>query len=322
MAQRQGSRLMAQHYLSTQSPFTFVWHDNAGQSFPEGSKYLTTTVKESGIIIDVPDNIVLDDPIILINSAANGNKSENIINIGKHSQIQIIEYLMSDDNDSNNNVVTNINCAEGAQLKHCILQQAQENSSITQQSITRINQASASNVNTNVFSFGGGISKIELVISLQGANAECHAYSLAFTHGTENQEVLFKIDHQHEQCTSKSVARGVLKDKSVTDFIGKITVHPGAKKTSADLQIKNILCSPKAQAINKPELEIYNDDVRCCHGSTTGQLDYDAIFYMRSRGIDEKEATSMLIAGFIQPVIESCTIPMIAKYIKDIIAER
>jgi len=313
---------MAQLSLSLQSTFTFVWHDSAGQAFPENSAQLRTTVQADGLTIDIADHAILDEPIIMINSAANGNKSQNTINIGQHAQVQIIEYLMSDDNDANNTVSTSINCDAGSQLKHCMLQQAASNASITQQSITRITQAADSSVFSNIFSFGGGLSRIELAIALYGANAQCEAACLAFTNGTESQEVLLKIDHIHEHCSSKSIARGVLHDKSSTDFIGRIMVHPGAKKTSADLQIKNILCSPKAQATNKPELEIYNGDIRCRHGSTTGQLDQDALFYMRSRGIDEQEATAMLISGFVQPVIDSCTIPMIPKYIKHIIAER
>lgn len=313
---------MAEFSLSLQSTFTFVWHDGAGQAFPDNSAHLRTTVRGDGLTIDIADHAVLDEPIIMINSAANGNKSQNTINIGKHAQVQVIEYLMSDDKDANNLVNTSINCASGSHLKHCMLQQAASNASIIQQSITRINQDADSNVASNIFSFGGGLSRIELAIALQGANAQCEAACLSFTNGTESQEVLLKIDHAHAHCSSKSMARGVLHDQSITDFIGRIMVHPGAKKTSADLQIKNILCSPKAQATNKPELEIYNDDVRCCHGSTTGQLDRDALFYMRSRGISEQEATAMLISGFVQPVIDSCTIPMVAKYIKHMIAGR
>jgi Fe-S cluster assembly protein SufD len=313
---------MMTRFLSSTTPYTFVWHDNAGQSQPENSAQLKSSLSAEGLTIDIAANAILKEPIILLNSAAIGNKSQNVISIGKNAQVQIIEYLMSEDNDSNNAVCTNIYCADGAQLKHCILQQSAENATITQQSITAIYQATASKVYSNIFSFGGGLNRIELAIALQGENAECQAASLAFTNGTETQEVLLKIDHEHEQCTSRSIVRGILKDKSITDFTGRITVHPGAKKTIADLQIRNLLCSPKAQATNKPELEIYNDDVRCSHGSSTGQIDEDALFYMRTRGIDIQEATAMLIAGFIQPAIDSCTIPAIAEYVRNIIAER
>lgn len=313
---------MAQQFLATQSPFTFVRHDSAGQTNPDNTLNIQSILNTSGITINIADNAIIEDPIILINSAAVANKAQNTINIGKHAQVQIIEYFMSDDNDASNVGSTDINCAAGSQLKHCILQHASTNASISQQAITSIYQATDSNVISNIFSFGGGLSRIELAIALQGNNASCQASCLAFTNGTENQDVLLKIAHEHENCSSKTTARGVLKDKSLTNFIGRIVVNIGAKKTSADLQIKNLLCSPKAQAINKPELEIYNDDVRCSHGSTTGQLDQDALFYMRSRGIDEQEATAMLIAGFIQPVIDSCTIPMIGQYIHNVIASR
>lgn len=313
---------MTQAVLSTQSPYTFVRHDNAGQTTPDNCEFFSSKLGLEGIIIDIAANSIINEPIILINCSAINNKSINTINIGQNSQVQIIEYLMSDDANSNNQVTTNINCAAGSQLRHCVLHHSNNNDTITQQSATKINQDRDSNVVTNIFSFGGGLNKIQMAIALQGANAHCSTSNLAYTHDSENQDVLLTIDHEHESCTSQTLARGVLKDKSLTNLLGKITVHPGAKKTIADLQIKNLLCSPKAQAINKPELEIYNDDVKCSHGSSTGQIDADALFYMRSRGIGIAEATEMLIAGFIQPVIDSCTIPCITDYVRKVIAER
>lgn len=313
---------MTAHSLAIETPYTYVWHDNAGQSIPVNSKQVLATVSLDGLTIEIPENCIVAEPIILINSAATGNLSKNKIILSANAHAQVIEYLISDDNDSNNVVNTTIHCAAGSQLQHCIIQHSTENPTITQQSITSIIQEQNSKVNTNIFSFGGGLNRIELGIGLRGHNASCNAASLAYTHGTEIQEVILKIEHLTSNCNSSSIARNVLKDKSVTDLLGKIIVHPGASKTIAELQIKNLLCSPKAQSTNKPELEIYNDDVRCTHGSSTGQIDEDALFYMRSRGIGFEEAMTMLIAGFISPAIESCTIPKIADYIYSIIKER
>lgn len=313
---------MSQQFLSTNTPYNFVWHDSSGQAMPENSKFVNYTVSQDGIIINILDNAVIDEPVVLINSAANANKSNNTINIGNNAQVKIIEYLMSDDNNSHNIVSTEINCSSNSQLRHCILQHASNYPSISQSSATVIKQSTNSLVNSNIFSFGGGNSNIELTINLQGANASCTASCLAYTNNTEKQAVLLNINHEHPQCTSNTISRSVLKDSSITDFIGRIIVHPNASKSLADLQIKNLLCSPKAQANNRPELEIYNDDVRCSHGSTTGQIDPDALFYMRSRGIDKDTATAMLIAGFIKPVIDNCTIPMVAEYIYSLINNR
>lgn len=311
-----------QHVLATNSDLVFVWHDNSGQTFPENSKHIQTKVSPQGFTINIAENAELPEPIIILCSSANGNKAQNVINIGNNAQVQLIEYMMSDDSDANNNVTTTINCNNGSHLKHCILQQAKEDSSITQQLSTTINQSADTKVASNIFTFGGGLSRIELAIAFRGQNSECNASSLAFTNRSETQDVLLKVDHYEPHCTSKSVARGVLKDESHTNFVGKIIVHPGAKKTYADLQIKNMLCSNKAQADNKPELEIYNNDVHCSHGSSTGQMNEDALFYMRSRGLDLETAKAMLIQGFIQPAIVSCTIPMVADLIKGIISER
>lgn len=308
--------------LSTNSHLIYVWHDNSGQSFPDNTANLQTTVSETGFTIEIADNTILIEPIILLISSANENKAQNLINIGKNAQVQIIEYILSDDNDANNNIVTTINCGIGSQLKHCILHQAKDSANITQQSITSINQSQDSNVQTNIFSFGANLSRIELAIALQGQNSSCEAACLAYTQDTEVQNVLLKIDHLVPHCTSKTVSRSILKDKSSTDFVGRIVVHPNAVKTLADLQIQNILCSPKAQANNRPELEIYNDDLHCSHGSSTGQINEEALFYMRARGLDVNEATSMLIAGFIQPTIDSCTIPAIADFVRGLIGAR
>lgn len=311
-----------QAVLSTDSSLVFVWHDNSGQSFPTNTQNIQASVDTNGFTITIEDNAEIKEPIIILTSAGSENIAKNTINVGKGAKVQIIEYLMSDDNDASNNVATTIHCAENSHLKHCILHQAAESANITQQSITQIKQAANSNVFSNIFSFGGNMSRIELAIALEGLNATCNAAYLAYTHATEIQNVILKIDHCVPHCNSHSLARTVLKDKSTTDFVGRIEVHADACKSFADLQIKNILCSPKAQANNRPELEIYNDDVHCSHGSSTGQINEEALFYMRSRGLDEAQATEMIIEGFIQPAIESCTIPAIADFVRSRIKER
>ena len=308
--------------LAATSDLVFVWHENSGQTTPANSSYIKTTTNAHGFEINVIDNAIINEPIIILNSASKLNKCHTTVNLGKNSNVQIIEYVMADDLGSNNTTTTVINCAKGVKLQHCIILQSREDASIGQQAITTINQLEDSKVSSHLFSFGGGLSHIELAIALQGQNAHCETSCLAFTNNAEVQDVLLKIDHLVPNCTSNSIARAVLKDKSITNLLGKIIVHPNASKTLANLQIKNILCSPKAQANNKPELEIYNDDVRCSHGASTGQINADALFYMRSRGIDEASALAMLIDGFIQPIIDSCTIPKIADFVKGIIARR
>lgn len=306
-------------FLAQSSPYTFVWHDNCGQSFPDNSDVLRIKVQNDGLVIDITPNAIINEPLIFINSAANGNKSQNTINIGASAKVQIIQYLMSDDQTSTNYVHTDINCLDSANIDHCIIQQGASHLSILQEISTKISQGENSHVNTNLFSFGGGTNKINLQILLERQNASCSTSSLAFTKDSQIQEVKLRIDHINGQCKSDTIARAVVHDKSHTDFSGKIMVHPHATKTSADLQIKSLLCSPKAFAINKPELEIYNDDVRCSHGATTGELDNDALFYMRTRGIDEESAKAILVDSFIQPTIDSCQIPNIATYIKEVI---
>lgn len=313
---------MTEYALGIDSPYIYIWHDNAGQTVPHNSAQVKAEVSINGLTITIPDNVVVVEPIILINSSAATNTSKNVVNLGKNAQAQVVEYLISDSKTSNNIVQTTINCADGSQLKHCILEHASGFTEIVQQSSTEFLQSTNSKTQSNIFSFGGGRSKVELRVALQGTNAHSELSSLAYTNGSEVQEVFLKIEHMAKHCTSNTTTRNVLKDSSITDLSGRIVVHPGASKTLAELQIKNLLCSPKAQATNKPELEIFNDDVRCTHGSSTGQLDEDALFYIRSRGIDIEEARAMLIAGFVKPVIDSCKIANIATYVNNLIKDR
>lgn len=307
--------------LSNNSDLIFVWHDNSGQRQPANTKDIQTTINANGFTIDIAANAHIEQPIIILTGATSENITKNNVNIGSNAIVQIIEYLMCDDNDVTNNIATTINCAKGATLKHCILHQA-PSANITQQSITNINQEEHSSVVSNIFAFGGTMNRIELAIALKGAQAKCEAAYLGCTRDSEVHNVILKIDHMVPNCNSQSLARTILYDKSAIDLVGRIEVHPNAYKSFADLQIKNLLCSPKAQANNRPELEIYNDDVHCSHGSSTGQINEEALFYMKTRGLDEKEAMAMIIEGFIQPAIDSCTIPNIADFVRNILGER
>ncbi len=308
--------------LALESPYTFVWHDNSGQAMPVNDLQVQSKVDSNGFTLDIPANSKLNYPLIIINSAAASNKLQTIVNVGANTEITLVEYMQSDDSGAQNEMHSIINCAAGAKVKHCILQYAGSDNGITQQATTVFKQQENSEVATNIFAFGGSTSKVDLHVALQGASAHCQAAHLACPIGKEKQEVSFNIEHLHPECTSNSIARSVVKDNAASNFIGKITVHPNACKTFADLQIKNLLCSAKAQANNKPELEIYNDDVKCSHGSSTGQLDQNALFYMRSRGIDLDTATEMLITGFIQPVLNTCEIPEMHEFVNSALAER
>src|SRR5579872_4168065 len=113
-----------QAVLSTGSNLVFVWHDNAGQSFPTNAKHIQTRVDTQGFTIDIEANADISEPIIILTSAGSDNTAKNTINLGKGCKVQIVEYLMSVDVDANNNVATVINCGENATLKHCILHQA------------------------------------------------------------------------------------------------------------------------------------------------------------------------------------------------------
>lgn len=125
-----------------------------------------------------------------------------------------------------------------------------------------------------------------------------------------HQDLQLTVHHHKPDCQSEIVTRSVVGGKAKNSFVGKIIVYPGAHKTQAKLENKNLLLSDNAEVNSKPELEIYNEDVMCTHGSTVGYLDIDALFYLKSRGIPELEAKKMLIEAFMKP-IQDVFIPFI-----------
>ncbi len=154
------------------------------------------------------------------------------------------------------------------------------------------------------FNFPENVSKKKYTIEVNfsAINAVLHIYGLYQLRDNQFADIKTTINHLVPQCESKQIWRGVLEDASKAIFEGKIIVHPNAQKTNAQLSNKNLLLSDNADINTKPTLEIYADDVKCSHGATVGFLDQDALFYLRSRGIDENRAREILVQAFIDEI--------------------
>lgn len=306
-----------QNFISKDSPYVLCWNENSSQTMPIVDSNVNLQTTEYGYNIQIKGQV--SEPVIIYTSAAVKNHAKHEINLAENASADIIEIMLDDNSNSSNTLTTTINCDKHSKLNHCIIQQSTDNLNISQQAKCEISQQAGSLVKSNVFCLGSNASKLDLTIKLLGNDAYCETNALAYTSNEQTQKVLFNVEHIHPNCTSKSTARGVLQDKSLSDFTGKIHIHENAKNSDADLQIKNILRSSTAQAFSKPELEIYNKDVKASHGSSTGKLDLNMVFYLRSRGIALQDAIAMLIDGFMAPVIDSCAIPNIAKYVRNAI---
>jgi Fe-S cluster assembly protein SufD len=148
------------------------------------------------------------------------------------------------------------------------------------------------------------LSRNDLQVELRGKGAETSLHGLFMAQGNGHIDNHTVVDHAAPHCSSREDYRGVLADKGRGIFNGKILVQVGAQKTDAELQSRNLLLGPGAEIDTKPELEIYADDVKCSHGATTGQLDPDAMFYLRAKGISQLEARSMLVTAFTQVIVD------------------
>jgi len=169
---------------------------------------------------------------------------------------------------------------------------------------TEVNVERDGRFTTNTVQLSGKLIRNNTNVRIAGQNAEAHLNGFYMIDGNDLYDNHTLVDHLVPNCQSNEVYKGLLSGKATGVFNGKVHVHRDAQKTNAYQQNKNILLSDTATMNSKPELEIYADDVKCSHGSTTGQLDEDAVFYLRSRGLSHKGAIALLLTAFASDVLE------------------
>jgi Fe-S cluster assembly protein SufD len=200
------------------------------------------------------------------------------------------------------NHVTEILVGQNARLEFNIVQEIASGNLVN---TTEVHCQRDSNFTTNTFQLSGKLLRNNLNVRLKGENCETHLNGFYMLNGTELFDNHTLVDHLVPNCQSNEVYRGILAGKSTGVFNGQVFVHRDAQKTNGYQQNNNILLSDDATMNSKPELEIYADDVKCSHGSTTGQLDDDAIFYLRARGLDEFGAIALLLTAFASEVLKN-----------------
>ena len=189
-------------------------------------------------------------------------------------------------------------------------------------STENISQLKDSNFTLNTVTLNGAFVRNDVLVNVEGENCETHlngAYIMKENQHVDNHTT---VDHIFPNCNSYELYKGVMDDKSTAVFNGKVFVRPNAQKINAFQSNANVLLSDDATINSKPELEIYADDVKCSHGSTTGQLDLEAVFYLRSRGISETDARSMVVAAFMTDVLSKVASNELKSYIYQQLAAR
>jgi Fe-S cluster assembly protein SufD len=243
----------------------------------------------------------------------------NLIYLGKNTQLTLLQDFQSESTAPYwQHTITQINCAENAQLNHIKCQQ--EGSQATHLSENLIEQASGSQVNSSGFALGAKLHREAWLVNLTGRAARCTCRGLAIANNAQHLDAHLTLKHQAPACVSEQVFKSIASDKSRTIFNGKVVVEPSGQQAEAHQLSQNLLLSAQAEIDTRPELEIYADDVKCSHGASVGQLDPDALFYLQSRGIHHEEASGMLLQAFIddqlaeaEPWIQAFIGPLLEK---------
>lgn len=267
---------------------------------------LATALFADGVLLELPEDTVLTQPLRLVFLAGGGERPalacpRVLVHAGANSRGTVIEHYAAAPGESLSLAVTEIVLGPGAQLEHYRLQE--ESGAAFHLGVLAATLGRDATLVSHNLSVGGRIARLDLDVELAGPGARVEMNGLYVVRDRQHADSHTRVDHVVPRTTSDELYRGVLAGKSRAVFNGKAVVHPGAVGTDARQANANLLLSPDAEVDTKPELEIYADDVKCAHGATTGQLDTAALFYLRSRGIDEDTAKSLLTFAFADSVL-------------------
>lgn len=280
---------------------------------------------QDGIFIYVPDNVVLEKPIQIINIGFSTKSlrinRRNLFVAGKNSQLDVLicDHTLCNSSFLSNSL-TEVFADENAIVDICRLQN--ENSVSAQISNIFVHQEATSKVTTNTLSLHGGLIRNNIFARLNGPGGDNNTYGLFLPDDNQHVSFFTRIHHAKPHCTSDQLVKGILDDFATGSFNGMIYVNEGAIKTEAYQRNNNMLLSDTAVMNTKPQLEIYNDDVKCSHGATTGQLDKDALFYLRARGISYKEARHLLMYAFANDVVRKIKLDALRDRIMTLVDRR
>jgi len=246
---------------------------------------------------------------------------KGIIVLEKDAKANIVEIFYTENkNHYFRNYNQEIFLADGALLNYYNVEETGSESVCINN--TNIYQSGNSRANTYTFALKGRYLRNNLNLLLNQENSESHLFGLYFISDNDLIDNHTTVDHKKPHCFSNEYYKGIINDNGIGTFNGKIYVRPQAQKTNAFQSNKNLVLSDNATINAKPQLEIWADDVKCSHGATTGQLDEEQLFYLRSRGLDKESATALLLHAFAFDIVDKVELEQLKKYIADKINTR
>jgi Fe-S cluster assembly protein SufD len=284
--------------------------------------YLNSALMTDGYVINVKQGIKLSQPIQIIhvaseNSADKALRNQNFINVNANASAQIIESFVGFDNVDNwQQDVTNISVDKNAQLE--IYQTQLQGNETIHMGETHVDLACGADFKHYSLNIGSKNSRTEIKPTLNGLHGNVDLRGAFLGRGGNNHDVFTHMKHLVPECESDQIYRGVLDKGGKSAFQGKVYVAKDAQLTNAEQSNKNLLLDRDAEANSKPELLIYADDVKCAHGATVGELDAEALFYLKSRGLDTAAAKSLLVEAFVAEVYDHVAIPAVKEKYLDL----
>jgi len=313
---------LAANTTASDSPSTVIGH----LANPADHRFvaLNQSALQNGVIVETANGAHLKQPIYIVFLSIGGNDPiashpRIVIDAASNSNLIVIEhYVGIGDNQNLTNTVTEILARPDSRIEHYRIQDESDSAFHLAGLHSRV-ESDASLVSHNIC-VGAALARTDLQVDLAEPGAEVELNGLYLVSGRRHVDNHTRVDHRAPRTRSDELYHGVIDDSGRGVFNGKAIVHPDAQKIEAHQSNRNLLLSEKAEVDTKPELEIYADDVKCSHGATIGQLDETSLFYLRSRGIGENEARSLLTFAFAESVVEKIGIEPIRRQLEKALA--
>ncbi|MES0882181.1 Fe-S cluster assembly protein SufD [Roseibium sp. SCP14] len=270
----------------------------------DGIIALNTAFLQGGVIISVNDGVELSKPVELVQVAtgAGGQATRNRISVGNGAKLRLLETFLGDTGAGELNTVFDYDVADTAFLATTRLITGKTEAARLFTSVATI--GAEAEFKSLGFIAGPKFARNQQFVNFTGENSEAKIYGVSMAGGDDLADQTLIVDHAVPHCNSREFFKTVLDGRSKGVYQGRINVAPHAQKTDGEMMTQALLLSEEAEMANKPELEIFADDVICAHGATSGQIDEDLLFYLRARGIPEDEAKTLLVLAFLSEAIE------------------
>jgi Fe-S cluster assembly protein SufD len=289
-------------------------------------EHMNTAFFQDGVVIEISAGASFEEPLYILHQCTTAAQQRMfhprlLVRSGANSRCTVIEHFVgADEAEYLTNAVASFDVGPGASITHCRLQQESRRSFHV--STVRARLQRDASYQSHDIALGGSLARSNILTLLDGPGATTTLRGLFVPGGTQHIDSYTRIEHVAAHTTSHEEYRGIADGRGRGVFNGKVVVHPNAQQIDARQSSRNLLLSATAEIDTKPELEIYANDVKCSHGATTGQLDATQLFYLRSRGLSESDARTLLIRAFAESILTAIACQSVRQHLEAHIDER